>query len=412
MARALSTDEKVDLLMRQAAEDRENPALDSLARDPLRPFNIRLLSDRGFGRPTLFRILLSNACVFSCSYCPMRAERDLARHALSPEKLAEVFLTAYGRGWAKGLFLTSGIPKNSVWAMDRMIELVEILRFKHRFAGYIHAKAVAGCRLDQVDRLALLVDRISYNLESACEATLKRAAPEKSVTGGLAVLERAQETARKSPFRRVAGDPRPPGRALSAGATTQFVVGLGDETDRELLEKSRELQRKKTIHHTHFAAFRPIVDTPMESRPETPALREHRLYQAEFLLRVYPFESSDLVFDANGNLPFENDPKMAWALSNTNRFPVELTTASREDLLHVPGLGPKSVERLLAVRRTASGFAARDLTRAGAIASRAAGFLSFRGRRLSGFLFQPALFPSPASRAPERHYTFSPGTFR
>jgi predicted DNA-binding helix-hairpin-helix protein len=412
MAPDPSTDEKVDLLMRQASQDHENPALDSLARDPLRPFNIRHLSDRGFGRPRLFRILLSNACVFSCSYCPMRSERDLPRHALSPEKLAEVFLEAHRRGWAQGLFVTSGIPKNSVWAMDRLIALVELLRFKHRFAGYIHAKAVAGCRLDQVDRLVLLVDRMSYNLESACEATLKNAAPEKSVSDGLAVLERARSLAGNSPFRRVTGDPRPPGRALGAGATTQFVVGLGDETDRELLEKSRELQRKKTIHHTHFAAFRPIVDTPMAERPETPALREHRLYQAEFLLRVYPFEPSELVFDDGGNLPLQHDPKMAWALWHEDRFPVELATASRDELLRVPGLGPRSVERLLIVRRSAASFTARDLTRAGAVASRAAGFLSFRGRRLSAFRFQPALFPPTAASERVSHYTFSPGTFR
>src|SRR5262249_20812761 len=148
--------------------------------------------------------------------------------------LASIFMEAHHRGWVQGLFVTSGIPKSPVWAMDRMLELVEILRFRHRFAGYIHAKAVAGATLDQVERLTLLVDRISYNLESACEATLRHAAPEKSLGDGLAILETAKRVAERAPDR-IAGDPRPPGRALAAGATTQFVVGLGDETDRDLL---------------------------------------------------------------------------------------------------------------------------------------------------------------------------------
>ena len=226
----------------------------------------------------------------------MRAGRDLPRHAIAPEKLAEIFLEAFRRGWSQGLFVTSGIPKNPVWAMDRMIALVELLRFRHRFAGYIHAKAVAGCRPDQVDRLALLVDRLSYNLESVCQKTLDRVAPEKSLSAGLDLMRRAKRAAGEG-APRVAGDPRPPGPHLRAGITTQIVVGLDERNDRELLRETFGLWRERTIHHPQFAAFRPISETPLEDRPETPALREHRLYQADHLLRRYGFEPSELPFD-------------------------------------------------------------------------------------------------------------------
>ena len=377
----------------------------------LRPINIRSLSNRGFGATKIFRILLSNACVFSCSYCPMRAGRDLPRHAIAPEKLAEIFLEAYRRGWSQGLFVTSGIPKNPVWAMDRMIELVELVRLRHRFAGYIHAKAVAGCRPDQVDRLALLVDRLSYNLESVCQQTLDRVAPEKSLAGGLDLMRRARRVADGN-VTRVAGDPRPPGPHLRAGITTQIVVGLDSRNDRDLLGETFGLWRDRTIHHPQFAAFRPISETPMEDRPETPALREHRLYQADHLLRRYGFEPSELPFDGAGNLPFDCDPKMAWALAHVENFPVEITTATRETLRRVPGLGPAGVERILAERKRWSSLEARDLGKLGAIASRAAGFLSFRGKRLSIFRGQKPLFDAEALAPPPAVYSFSPGTFR
>ncbi|MGH9441930.1 MAG: radical SAM protein [Thermoanaerobaculia bacterium] len=411
--RSLSTEQKIAILMQQAGHDRESGGnrQEGVPRDALRPINIRPLSDRGFGPTKIFRILLSNACVFSCAYCPMRAGRDLPRHAFPPEKLAEIFMEARRRGWSEGLFVTSGIPKSPVWAMDRMIALVELLRFRHRFAGYIHAKAVAGCREDQLDRLTLLVDRLSYNLESVCQATLDRVAPEKSLSAGLALMRRARRVAAGgSP--RLSGDPRPPGPHLGSGITTQIVVGLDSRNDREILKETFGLWRDRTIHHSHYAAFRPISDTPLEGRPETPALREHRLYQADHLLRRYGFEPAELEFDDRGNLPFDCDPKMAWALAHSGSFPIEITTAGREALRRVPGLGPRGVERILAERKRWTSLAAHDLTRLGAIASRAAGFLSYRGKRLSIFRGQRALFGREEVTQAPVVYSFSPGTFR
>ncbi len=264
----MDTDARIQALMGQALVDQEgNGSLRSLvsgerARTALDPINIRALPNRGFGATQLFRILLTNACAFSCDYCPMRAARDLPRHALEPARLAEIFLTAFRSGWVSGLFVTTGIPKSPLWAMDRLLELVETLRFRHRYSGYLHAKAVSGAEPAQVERLALLCDRVSYNLEAACQSTLDRVAPEKRADSGLALLRSVRDVAARAGNRRLPGDPRPPGRAVFAGATTQFVVGLGPETDRELLGTSHALWREQAIHHPHFAAFRPIGVAP------------------------------------------------------------------------------------------------------------------------------------------------------
>ena len=161
----------------------------------LDPINIRDLIVPGVGNRRIFRILLTNACRFSCDYCPMRAERDLSRHALEPASLARLFMTAFRRGWCDGLFVTSGIPSDPVFAMERMLELVEMLRFTHGYRGYLHAKALAGAEPGQVERLVRLVDRVSYSLESPCQRALDEHAPGKSVAKGAAFLETARDAA-------------------------------------------------------------------------------------------------------------------------------------------------------------------------------------------------------------------------
>ncbi len=407
MVSTLSTDEKVEILMRGAVDDRDGDRFGGAG--GLNPFNIRTLS-HGFGPTRIFRILLSNACAFSCAYCPMRAGNDVPRHAIEPEKLASIFLEAYRRGWASGLFVTSGIPKNPVWAMDRMIALVERLRFDLEYDGYLHAKAVAGCEPAQVERLALLVDRLSYNLETTCQRTLDALAPGKSLADGVSLLRRARKVGCSRPA--LARDPRRGRPLLASGITTQIVVGLDSTSDREILGATASLWRERTIHHPHFAAFRPIEGTPLESRAETPALREHRLYEADHLLRRYGFGEEELVFDDAGKLPLAHDPKLSWALAHPERFPVEITRATREELLRVPGLGRVAVERILSERRSWSAFTTRDLASLGPLARRAAGFVAFRGRRLSIVKAQPPLFSPEAIPVSRQTYSFSPGTFR
>ncbi|MGA7990379.1 MAG: hypothetical protein WCC53_03000, partial [Thermoanaerobaculia bacterium] len=203
---------------------------------------------------------------------------------------------------------------------------------------------------------------------------------------------------------------RTPG-GMGAGATTQFVVGLGTESDRDLLSFAEGLEKKKLIHHAQFAAFRPIRGTPLEGRAETPALRERRLYEADHLLRHYGFRADELPYGEDGHLPLDQDPKLAWALRHPERFPVELTTATREVLQRVPGFGPRAVERILLVRGRETLRDLGDLRRLGVRVARAAGFVTLRGRALGARVTQPALFSSTTG-SPSKTYDFSPGTFR
>lgn len=427
--RTVEVEDQVKALMAEALDDREGTSAGAASRrdladgkrqrQPLDPINIRDLIVPGLGNRRVFRILLTNACRYSCDYCPMRAERDLPRHALEPARLARLFMTAFRRGWCDGLFITSGIPKDAVWAMDRMLELVELLRVTHGYRGYLHVKALAGAHAGQIEKLVRLVDRVSYNLEVPCQRALSEHAPGKELDKGLEILTVARDAAaavraarRDSARKAPAALPplRIPG-GMGAGATTQFVVGLGKETDRDLLRFAEGLEKKKLIHHAQFAAFRPIKGTPLEDRVETPALRERRLYEADHLLRQYGFRADELPYGEDGHLPLDQDPKLAWALRHPERFPVELTTASREDLQRVPGFGPRAVERILLVR---GGDALRDLAdlrRLGVRVGRAAGYVTLKGKLLGTKVTQGALF-STTSQAPSRSYDFSPGTFR
>jgi len=440
--RSVEIEEQVRALMAEARDDhdangggadrRRDSREKSVAppRSALDAINIRDLIVPGIGNRRIFRILLTNACRFSCDYCPMRAERDLPRHALEPASLARLFMAAFRRGWCDGLFVTSGIPKDPVFAMERMLQLVEILRLTHGYRGYLHAKALAGAEPGQIERLVRLVDRVSYNLEAPCQRALDEHAPGKSVASGLALLETARDaalavrearrtSARQAPaplpasvfpqnVRQHRGSALQPG-GMRAGATTQFVVGLGKESDRELLSFAEGLEKKRLIHHPQFAAFRPIRNTPLENVPGTPPLRERRLYQADHLMREYGFRAEELVYGKDGDLPLDHDPKLTWALANPGRFPVELTTASREELRRVPGFGPRAVERILETRGKESLRDPADLKRLGVQVGRAGGFVTLRGRLIGTRSIQTPLFVSGSSG---EVYEFSPGTFR
>lgn len=396
-----------------------------LTKRALDAIDVRDLIVPGLGNRRIFRILLTNACRHACDWCPMRAERDLPRHALEPARLARLFMTAFRRGWCDGLFVTSGIPKDAVWAMDRILELVELLRVTHGYRGYLHVKALAGAQPGQIEKLVRLVDRVSYNLEAPCQRALDEHAPGKELERGLEILTIARDAAaamretrrdaarRASPVRRPApsGPLRGVPGGMGAGATTQFVVGLGTETDRELLGFAEGLEKRKLIHHAQFAAFRPIRGTPLEGRAETPALRERRLYEADHLLRQYGFRADELPYGEDGHLPLDQDPKLAWALRHPERFPVELSTASREDLQRVPGFGPRAVERILLVRGQGTLRDLGDLRSLGVRVGRAAGYVTLRGRLLGTKATQGVLFAT-SNRYPSKTYDFSSGTFR
>ena len=275
---------------------------------------------------------------------------------------------------------------------------------------------VPGAEPAQIERLTQLASRVSVNLEAPCGASLTSIAPEKSFGTAVANLEQVRGQLLRERAERAQGKPGDP--LLPAGVsgmTVQFVVGASSDSDSTILHTVSRLSRGGGIHHAHFSAFRPIVDTPLESAPAAPALREHRLYQADHLLRAYGFRVDEVVFEPGGNLPLAVDPKTAWALAHPERYPVEIRTASRDELLRVPGVGPTSARRILAERGGTSFRSLGDLRKLGVVTSRAAGFVTLGGRRLQSSRWTQQLgfwAPEDEVGVPHLVYQVSPGTFR
>lgn len=417
--KSLDLEQKLNVLMSLAADDREGlPSRLRHTKDvgALRPLNIRNLRPAPGMRMSLLRILMTNACSYNCHYCPMRRDRPMPRTLLKPGELVRIFLEAHRRGWCQGLFITTGIPGRPTKVMDDLIEVLELLRERHRFGGYIHVKLVAGGDTAQIDRLTALASRVSLNFEAPCGKSLAQIAPEKSFSTTLHDFERVRKLVVMEREAQAYGrpkDPLHPGGA--SGMTLQFVVGATSDTDRTLLSTITQLKVGGGVHHPHFSAFRPIRNTPLEDAPAAPALREHRLYQAAYLLGEYGFKSEEVVYEPNGNLSLANDPKTTWALMHPEHFPAEVGAASYEELVRVPGIGPLAARRIVTSRRSVAFRGLADLRKLGVVTSRAAGFLTLGGRRLQTTRWTEQLgFWAPEDEVGTHHvvYQVSPGTFR
>lgn len=292
------------------------------------------------GRRPVLKAMLTTACERNCHYCPFRAGRSKTRRVtFTPEELASGFDGLHRAGQADGLFLTSGIIKGSVTTQDRIIATAEIIRQRYQYNGYMHLKIMPGIQYEQLYRIMQLADRVLVNLEGPTEERLSALAPKKEFLRELlGMLHLAEQIRRDHPEQRL------------ARTVTQFVVGAVGDTDQELLALSSQLYRESGLTRAYYSAFTPIVQTPFENLAPTAPLREHRLYQASFLLRDYGWQVSDLSFNA-GNLRQDMDPKRAWAEYHLRSAPIELMTASREQLLRVPGIGPKGADAILRARR-------------------------------------------------------------
>jgi predicted DNA-binding helix-hairpin-helix protein len=322
----------------------------------------------GGKRIALLKTLLTSACERYCYYCPFRAGRDFRRATFSADEMARVFDEMSRRGQVEGLFLSSGIAGGGVRTQDKLIASAEIMRRKYNFRGYIHLKIMPGAEEEQIRRAMQLADRVSVNLEAPNTQRLAQLAPHKTFLEELVHPLRLVEFIR----REQGGGP---------SSTTQFVVGGADETDRELLLTSAQLLREARLSRVYFSKFNPVPGTPLENRPPEKPMREHRLYQSDFLLRQYGFRFDDLVFDQRGNLPLDTDPKVAWAKQHLVHTPVELNRAGKSELLRVPGIGPKTVDVILRARRKGRLRELTDLRKLGVISSRAAPFILLDGRR-------------------------------
>lgn len=325
----------------------------------------------GGKRIALLKTLLSSACERDCYYCAFRAGRDCQRIAFSPDEFARAFEDMTRRGIAQGAFVSSGIGGGGVRTQDRLIATAELLRGKYAFHGYLHLKLMPGAETDQIARAMQLADRVSINLEAPNTRRLAQLAPHKTFMEELVRPLREAERLRRSLW------PQGGGPSL----TTQFVVGGADETDRELLSTASRLIHEVRLSRVYYSSFKPVSGTPLEDRLPSHPLREHRLYQSDFLLRQYSFGFDELVFDGAGNLPLAADPKVVWARIHLALTPVELNTADRLHLLRVPGIGPKTAEVILRERRRSKLRDLHDLRKLGVPPDRAAPFILLDGKR-------------------------------
>jgi putative DNA modification/repair radical SAM protein len=294
---------------------------------------------------SLLKILLSNSCIYDCLYCVNRSSSNVRRARFSVEEVVRLTLSFYKRNYIEGLFLSSGIIKDSNYTMEEMLRVVRTLRTQHDFRGYIHLKLIPNADETLLTQAGLYADRVSVNIELPKPESLDRLAPRKDIRDIRRSMGRLRTTIEQATEEHKAFAP--------AGQSTQMIVGADDATDDAILQTSANLYSSYNLRRVYYSAFSPIQDAS-SSLPLTaaPLMREHRLYQADWLLRFYGFGLGDLrAATKDGMLPLDMDPKLAWALGHRHLFPLDLNRASREELLRVPGLGVKTVERIIASRR-------------------------------------------------------------
>ena len=293
---------------------------------------------------SLLKILLSNDCVFDCKYCSSRRSADVRRAVATPEEICRLTVAFYKRNYIEGLFLSSAVLRSPNYAMEQLVQTVKLLRTRYAFYGYIHLKGIPGADESLVREGARYADRMSYNIELPSEESLKLLAPQKSRQALLQPMR--QLSLERTQFCREGRR----GRFLPAGQTTQMIVGASPERDGQILRLAQGLYRTAQLKRVYYSSYIPVVHDPHLPAVSSPALREHRLYQADWLLRFYGFNAEELV-SAEDDLCMELDPKCAWALRNMQLFPVEVNRAPTELLLRVPGIGARSAQKIVAARR-------------------------------------------------------------
>jgi predicted DNA-binding helix-hairpin-helix protein len=319
-------------------------------------------------RVRMLKVLLDNACGNDCAYCAQRAGRNTPRDRFHPDELARLFDELVRAGRVQALFLSSGLGGDTIRTMDRMIATVEIIRRRYQYRGFIHLKILPGVQYAQVERAAQLAQRISINLEVPGSDRLALLSRKKNFQDD--ILLRMWWISRLVAER----------KTLAKGHTTQFVVGASGESDREIVRSVQDLYGRYQLSRAYYSGFQPVPDTPLENRPPTAFLREHRLYQVDFLLRKYGFNGAEIPFGSDGNLSLQEDPKTCWARAHPEFFPLEINRADPQQLLRVPGLGPLSVKRIVAARKTGTIRFLSQLSRLGGVANRAGSYLLFKGK--------------------------------
>ncbi|MBN2003750.1 MAG: radical SAM protein [Anaerolineae bacterium] len=322
-------------------------------------------------RVPILKTLASSFCEMNCRYCAMRAGRDFHREVFIPDELAALTAHLYNQNIIRGVFLSSALMGGGPHTQDRILATGEILRRKYRFAGYVHLKIMPNAEREQIDAAMRWADRVSINLEAPNAKRLQELAPRKEFGDALFQRLRWIDELRR--------ERQETGRAPSA--STQFVVGAVGEPDVELLSTAAYLYHELRLARTYFSSFSPVSQTPLEDHEPSSPVREHRLYQASFLLRDYGFDVEELPFAQDGNLPQHEDPKLAWAHLHLSQAPIEVNTADRERLLRIPGIGPLSADRILRARRQGTLRELADLRKLGVPTQRALPFILLDGKQ-------------------------------
>jgi putative DNA modification/repair radical SAM protein len=337
---------------------------------------------------SLLKVLYTNSCICDCKYCVNRRSNDVRRASFTPRELAELTIGFYKRNYIEGLFLSSGIIKNPDYTCEQMLKVLELLREEYHFRGYIHVKAIPGADDQLLKRLGMLADRMSVNIELPSEESLNKLCPDKNrkaifhpmglISSGIQVHTKELAQYRYAP------------KFVPAGQSTQMIIGATKDTDYQILNLAESLYHKYQLKRVFFSAYVPVAENallpPLQTKP--PLLREHRLYQADWLLRYYGFEARELLDQEHPQFNAVIDPKCNWALQHMNFFPVEVNCADYHTLLRVPGIGPKSAKAILQARR-ASMLDFTGLKKLGVVLKRAQYFLTCSGRIIDGLRVTP-----------------------
>lgn len=333
---------------------------------------------------SLLKVLYTNACVYDCKYCANRRSNDTPRAAFTPRELAELTISFYRRNYIEGLFLSSGIMKNPDYTTENLIQTLELLRGEYGFGGYIHAKAIPGTDPALLARLGMLADRMSVNIELPSQESLRLLAPDKSKTDILSPMSFIRDKREENSTELVRYRSAKP--FAPAGQSTQMIVGATADTDYRILQLTQALYKKYRLKRVFFSAYTPVVEHALLPSLETkpPLLREHRLYQADWLLRYYGFDAGEILDEQHPSFHPLLDPKCNWALNHPERFPVEINRAPLEELLRVPGIGVTGAKRIVSARHH-SLLRFDDLQKLGIVLKRARYFITCAGKTMQGF---------------------------
>ena len=326
---------------------------------------------------SLLKILMTNYCIYDCKYCISRKSNDIERAILTPDEIVRLTMNFYRRNYIEGLFLSSGVIKNADYTMEQMIAVAKKLRLEENFNGYIHMKVIPGASRELIHEIGLYVDRVSVNIELAENKALKLLAPDKKPTDistsmGLIRKNQIQNTEEKKLFKSTPS-------FIPAGQTTQMIIGAGGESDFAILNRSENLYKNFGLKRVYYSAYVPVNKSGILANTNAvPMLREHRIYQADWLLRFYNFKAEEILDEKNPFIDPLLDPKANWAVQNWHLFPMEINRAPYKDLIRIPGIGVTSAKRIVMVRRH-NVIKYEHLKKLGVVIKRAKYFITVNG---------------------------------